>query len=1816
MSEIIRENYELSIWERKNTSDENLLMIIGSSSMTSPYRATQPIVKTNVNGEKTLVFNLYSRYFDNEIGEFVKNPFINYIHNEALIKLRRGTKWYEFIIKDINESSDSKVFTYTAKGAEALELGKTGYGLTFNSELMNNTGTAVELTRKIFEGTDWYVEETECDKFWGATAEPLYAARITATDLSKISCIRQAKIGSYELYENSVTSSVAFPVTGQTIYIPYSNWNNIDTIMAEGGYLQFLWDERSLSEDEEERKQAYETDEEGLIYTANSYIWKASNVRNLVAISGIDSTKKGDYLQNRNKGFYVSNIDKVVTEGKIKNTNVSNDIGKDAFFFEEVEYLTSSTVSELIVNNKNFETDTGWDTTRAGMDISLSYEALDLNDILGLSEKPLPDPTMIVSNSGQANGYLYNAAIRSNATYFKNGISQGDNFKFKLKAKNLGNGIQSKLIIGKPTRKTADGETYDSFESGSIILSETSFNLASDLNEIEFIISFDKGVSYNEIVDDRYGLYIYLPKSTSIEIFEMSFYRFISDEISPGVVPEASTITTKKYILKENLMAGGKVIDSISSIKDVTFYTLTENEIFVPSSYGTEYEKISSIEISKSNRFNALQTVCEAFECWADLVVQHTETGHIAKNANNRPIKKIILKRFIGDNKDIGFSYGVNLKSISRQLISDQIVTKLIVEQNNNELANSGFCTIVRARDNQNKTNFIYNFDYYINQRVLDPEVVKKDLYESDGLLAEVTNANNSLLETTNKLNEYNASLVTLQAETSAAKEIRDAAENELRNLKKEFKEYTNLDYNNLGNPTWTQEQQESIKIKSIAYNIRLQQEIFDTYNTSFIDLDGKLSNLKSLISAQKSKQQSDLREVNQKISNFENKYASFIQEGTWTDEGYTDDDLYYYDAKTVLYNSAFPKVNYTINVIDLSPLGDEYSPFKFKVGDKTYMEDVEFFGWNQTSSTPYREEVVVSQMEEYLDSPEQNKITVQNYKTQFEDLFQRISATTQSLQYAAGAYQRAANKITSTNELDAKTLQNSLLNNIFNLQNLGNLSVSWTEKGLIISSTDTTSSNKKIRLSNTGLDLSVDGGVTWRTAITGDGIVATEVNSGSINTNKISIKSGEAATFIWDAKGLRSYETIWNPDDTLRAVNFNNYIEFNDNGLIAYKLEEDGSLIHPFKLTSDGQLELTGKITAREGEIGGWLIEEKRLVSKSKGVGIESDDTATYLPAFWAGKKNEAEIAEGVVSGIKEAHSEYKQEVSDLIAEYNKEKDVIIQTELEEEILVRFSVYDKYFKEIVQKYNLEPNIDYYVHITFQSTLSPSTAVVLYNFTTTGLNKIRIKETYNANFFVTHGGSLYAKNATIGGHIDATSGSLRNLSISGQITISEDGSIQSTDYEPSADGWCIKDNLAEFNTIVARGSLKVAVFEYGEVSAVGGIILVRPSTLIKNVVGTEIQTGDDTYETVTSLIVEDSSQFNVGDWCVIGANVQDVTTVQNGYGLDYKTIIAAGEILSIGPITDNGKHRINFTKNLHLSKTVINHTLISVGRKDENNKLIDNVYITINSSSNNAFAVPKSITIGRTKNITETPLNSNPNSEIIYNWERENKVVLGEFQFENNPNPILRHITNKYGLWAEDAIVSGILASYVPSSTTEKSNSAGLWSSSNIPMTVGNWTNKGNIIFWAGESHKNIGEVDTLQELLQNAPLQVDNKGHLYAKGAYIEGYIEATGGKIGNVTIEGIEQAAYSIDILSSKGTGFSDGEDSTTTLTCRIYKGAEFITPQRDGAGHYYIDDITPVSFVWKLNGTVLPEIGPSIIQTLGDNSQFIYECEVTIG
>jgi hypothetical protein len=47
-------------------------------------------------------------------------------------------------------------------------------------------------------------------------------------------------------------------------------------------------------------------------------------------------------------------------------------------------------------------------------------------------------------------------------------------------------------------------------------------------------------------------------------------------------------------------------------------------------------------------------------------------------------------------------------------------------------------------------------------------------------------------------------------------------------------------------------------------------------------------------------------------------------------------------------------------------------------------------------------------------------------------------------------------------------------------------------------------------------------------------------------------------------------------------------------------------------------------------------------------------------------------------------------------------------------------------------------------------------------------------------------------------------------------------------------GWSISSKDSIFNNIVVRGSIKAATLEYGEVQTIGGMLLVRPSSMIKS----------------------------------------------------------------------------------------------------------------------------------------------------------------------------------------------------------------------------------------------------------------------------------------------------------------------------------------------------------------------------------------------
>jgi hypothetical protein len=84
---------------------------------------------------------MYSHYWDEVANKLVWNPFMQYLTNERKVKLKYNGKWYDFVIKNINEDSATKAFTYTCKDLFLNELSKTGFELEFDTELGNNMGT-------------------------------------------------------------------------------------------------------------------------------------------------------------------------------------------------------------------------------------------------------------------------------------------------------------------------------------------------------------------------------------------------------------------------------------------------------------------------------------------------------------------------------------------------------------------------------------------------------------------------------------------------------------------------------------------------------------------------------------------------------------------------------------------------------------------------------------------------------------------------------------------------------------------------------------------------------------------------------------------------------------------------------------------------------------------------------------------------------------------------------------------------------------------------------------------------------------------------------------------------------------------------------------------------------------------------------------------------------------------------------------------------------------------------------------------------------------------------------------------------------------------------------------------------------------------------------------------------------------------------------------------------------------------------------------------------------------------------------------------
>ena len=1101
---------------------ERKIAIIGSDTMNTPVRAVNSKLISKVNGENTLTFSVYSKYWDEDAEEFFDNPFLKLLVNERKIKLRYGPigdcKWYDLIIKNVQENSETKTFTYTAKDQFVNELSKSGFELVLDAELENNMGNIEYLAEKVLEGSDWELGEDN-------------------------SLLRQCK--EEPLYRIVLKESIQGTnmLTGEKIIIPASKTilGFYGPITNKEDFFQFLYREDGV----------YTTDDNYVIN--NSSVWYYEGAKyskdgapTFAANMSFAEEYRGERFVRQVKTKYDPILDRYV--------QVYENSGTTYYGYTESEYVSPTTVQNFITQPNGFTSYSGWDVGGVKSGEETLYPYLELQgypDMRDIDLDKIGDTEYIsflkyrAENNKQV---LYNSGIADFRSDIK-GFIKDEQFVFRIKY-----ATATENEDGRPSRISYIQSVMPRIRIGEVILTNGKYTIKDTYfdsqgvtvknvdNYVEVILKCTKSIPYSQLIEKKLGLLLSFPANTNYYIEDVQFFRYVTYEKDgktlvavPGGELIAS-VKTKYYYYPEG---DYKDVSEISYIYEGYEPWLSGNEVYNDDNF----EKIRSITAKESNRFNLIQTLCETFECWPKFEIEHDmSTGEILLDENYRQKKWVTFHEYVGKDNYAGFKYGINLKSIQRTLDSNGAVSKLIVKDNANQFADNGFCSIARAQENYTGENFIYDFSYYIQQGLMGFSEVTNDLYlDVNGYIGYYKKLRELNRNREDWIEEQTGLLTDISEFESAYQTYKvsvESAEEELRATEIAIERFAGYTYTKLleiykkqqAGQALSKSEQEALiywdsdeivikinKLTQLKNTIARHSKLRDAAKTNLDTAQSRFEELADLIE--------NLASAKRALNlQFYKKYSRFIQEGSWIKEDYVDDNLYYLDAEGVLHTSTQPKVTYNINVLELSSLPG-YENYKFELGDKTFIEDTEFFGWTWASGvkTPYHEEIVVSEITIALDSPEQNTIKVQNYKTQFEDLFQRIAATTQSVEYHTGEYTRATTVVETDGTIVADTLQNSITNNAIRLENAKDQSVVWDETG--ITTTSLSKPNEMLRLISGGLFLSVDGGITWSTGITGSGINASYITSGCLNTGMINIMNNGVPSFRWDSTGLNAFQ-------------------------------------------------------------------------------------------------------------------------------------------------------------------------------------------------------------------------------------------------------------------------------------------------------------------------------------------------------------------------------------------------------------------------------------------------------------------------------------------------------------------------------------------------------------------------------------------------------------------------------------------------------------------------------------------------------------------
>lgn len=159
--------------------------------------------------------------------------------------------------------------------------------------------------------------------------------------------------------------------------------------------------------------------------------------------------------------------------------------------------------------------------------------------------------------------------------------------------------------------------------------------------------------------------------------------------------------------------------DKVYDDEYISAWTLNSNNQLIPAqgSIQNAKEKERLVDLEESNKYNLTQDLAETFGVYCRYEYEHDENYYIT----GRTI--IFYNTFFAEKeKPMDINYRYNTASLSREIDSTDLITKMFVQPVNSNESASGLISIMGIGANKMREDYLFNFDYLHDIKAINDE--------------------------------------------------------------------------------------------------------------------------------------------------------------------------------------------------------------------------------------------------------------------------------------------------------------------------------------------------------------------------------------------------------------------------------------------------------------------------------------------------------------------------------------------------------------------------------------------------------------------------------------------------------------------------------------------------------------------------------------------------------------------------------------------------------------------------------------------------------------------------------------------------------------------------------------------------------------------------------------------------------------------------------------------------------------------------------------------------------------------------------------